>query len=160
MPENNKTDFQPDFDFLGFNVQSITFSQKLEERRHIQSFFVKAQNPKLEGSLFSFSIVVRTEGKMLKGEFDYQTAFALNNPQLIEDAKKNQFDFIQDMFAVVFPFLRESVFAITNDSLGHIFLPVLNMRDINVLHGASFVRRASSNGKSNSQNQSNKKGGK
>jgi len=129
---------KPVYDLIGLKVLSINYSR--ESNTKIESFEIKilhhgmAENENVYSMILSLSLNFPEEVQTV---FCFAAGFAINDMKWKNDFPK---DMLNSLFlSVVFPYIRQKVYAITDDSLGAVVLPVIDLRGKNLSEGAKYT---------------------
>lgn len=135
MSKNNK----PVCEFIGYHLKKCSY------QRNISSHGIKKVNisvnniESLENERVRFDSEVIIE--LLDGAvctFVYSSLFQINNNDWFNEQNKEGNFSITQLFSLVFPYIRSSIAAITNDSIGSIQLPVMNVIGLDITQGVEF----------------------
>lgn len=146
--QEKKENAEQYFDFLGYNLKNASFAQGEDVRRHLRSFSILPFKPAFEANqIVTLDVTVELKGDDFKAEMTYRCKFHALNGEWLSQVQNGDPVLLSEMFAIVFPFIRESIFSLTNDTLGHIYLPILNLRDVAICQGVDFVRKTEADAK-------------
>lgn len=132
---------KPMIDFLGYSLSKCNFERNFETGKPVKLFIVVSRvemKPKnVVDMVVNISISFKNESV---SSFEYLSQFVVNDLQWYEKANKEHDNLaISNMFCLVFPYMRASIGAITNDSFGSITLPFINVLEGDVTKGISFI---------------------
>jgi hypothetical protein len=134
MMDNN-----PVYEYLGYHLLSADI--KREKFLRPKEISIQIGKIKLKDSNFSFEISlngVETEKQFFS--FVFLTRFRILNAEWLKAVNGNE-NLASILFPVAFPFIRQSIFASTNDSLGPIFIPIIDLRGIKITDGLKLIRK-------------------
>jgi len=132
----------PVYDFLGYRILDIKMQRKSVEE--IDYFRVRVQNPLFSGNIFTFQVVAS-----LKFPTDDESSLLFDSGFRINDLKwkkeiGNDDQLMSIFFSAVFPFIREKIFALTDDNRHPVIIPILDLRCANLTKGIEFTRKKTS----------------
>lgn len=127
------------FNFSGYHLEKINLTRDVNSVPKELSLKVKDIMSQEDNTFISMWIVTKihfNDGN--HGEFVYRSLFQVENVEFIKQEDDFDFSFLDDtqkdialkMIMTVFPFIRQSLDATTNDSSFNIKLPVIDSRDI------------------------------
>jgi len=132
------TNSKPVYDFLGYHLISAKVMRN-------QPFVCKEINIRVENIFhkneeFSFTTLVDgSESKEASFAFRFHARFSISDKKWA-DSLGGDDAVVSVLFPVVFPFIRQSIFSATNDSLGGIFIPIIDLRGAKVTEGIRLIR--------------------
>ena len=137
MKKNN-----PIYEYLGFHLLS---AQIRRERSFVpKEIDILIDKIKHDADDFSFNTTIKaSEDENASFSFVFSARFKL----LDEEWNKTIGDdetLAGILFPVAFPYFRQSIFAATNDSLGAIALPIIDLRGIKIGGGLKLIRKTNS----------------
>lgn len=129
------------FDFLGFSLTKCSYLRTFESGRPVKLFVVVNNVNEKQNKIVELNVRIEiTFENETTSKFDYLSQFIINDRKWYETAnKENQNLGISNLFSLCFPYIRASVSAITNDSFGEIFLPVINVLKGDITKGVTFL---------------------
>jgi|LSQX01.3.fsa_nt_gb hypothetical protein len=131
----------PVYEYIGFHLlKSRIVRKKAFQPKEIE---IRIENIKNLKTKFSFETVVQgTESDEANFFFVFESQFRLPNSEW-RKAVGGDSELASALFPVVFPFIRQSIFAATNDSYGPIFIPIIDLRGIKLSEGLKLIRKDS-----------------
>ena len=131
---------KPVYDFLGFRLLSANYNRSMG--KPVESIELKIMKSSFSPEdhiyslLLSLKMICQNEDT---SSFVFASGFLIN-----EVAWKDSFaeGVLDSLFvSVVFPYIRQKIHAITDDTSGAIDLPILDLRGANLIDGAIFTIR-------------------
>lgn len=128
----------PVYDFLGIKIINVNFTRTANTE--IEYFNVKTYNRDFDAKskIFSFFIelIIKYEEEE-ESKFVFAVAFKIND---LEWKNKANDDILESLFvSTVFPYIREKVSTITDDSRGRFVLPIIDLRSVSLASGTRFL---------------------
>lgn len=121
-------------DFIGYHLKKCDYSRDLGSRG-LKKVEIKILNlsTMIEKRTCRFEIhVLVTFLNDETSTFIYSSLFRINDLEWYMKEVENTKQGLTQLFCVVFPYIRESISAITNDSIGSITLPTANVIGLDV----------------------------
>ena len=128
----------PVYNFLGFNLLRCSFNRN--NGNDIESFGIKITNSHFDeiNHVHQLGISINLNyGDQNISYFDFSSGYKINNMEWYNSLTINQIN--QTLFAIVFPFIRNMVANITDDSRGRLILPIIDLKNIDLNLGATFT---------------------
>lgn len=138
-----KQNNQPVYFFLGYFLKKASFSQDEFCARHFDVLDIKALNFAKEANKASFDISLTFSSKSFKAVYLFNAGFQINDEKWYDEFKDSTNELVAIFFSVVFPFIRQTIASSTNDNLGQINIPTIDMRFSNVCEGIKLTRAPS-----------------
>ncbi len=139
MEDNIKKDQSPVYDFLGYRLLKVSLFRNGSE--DAEFFKVQVTNPRFLDLFFSFQINI-----IIKYPNNEESALLFDAGFKINDMKwkegiggDDQLSSI--LFSVVFPFIREKIFSLTNDNRRPLHIPIIDLRFADLSKGIEFTKR-------------------
>jgi preprotein translocase subunit SecB len=134
----------PVYEFLGYKLIKANYTR--DKDTDVQSFSIKTYNRQYdnEKKIFSFLIQFILQYKDTDiSEFIFVSAFKINDL----DWKNNFNDnILESLFmTVTFPYIRQKITSITDDSRKSLTLPIIDLRNIDLTQGALYISNNNSN---------------
>ena len=127
------------YDYLGYHLLSANI--KRDRYLKPKEIDIKIAKIKRKDANFSFEISIRgEENEKNYFMFDFLVRFKLLDDEWVKAVGGND-NLASILFPIVFPFIRQSIFAATNDSLGPIFIPIIDLRGIRITDGLKLIRK-------------------
>lgn len=120
--------FHPVYDFLGYSINEVKFFNNHKDSTYI-GISIPNDVYNKDNKQYSQFIRITTDFAEKESEFLFQAVFQINDLEWFNKLEINLRKSI--FFGIAFPFVREKVFSITSDSNPGLFIPTLNVRDIN-----------------------------
>lgn len=128
---------QPLYSFLGYGINEIKYINEYKENTYI-CISIPKDSFNEENKKYSLFIRVSTDFAQEESYFIFQSAFQIND---IEWFKKNDDNLRKSIFfSLVFPFIREKIFSITSDSNVGLFIPTIDVRNIDFSKELRLIR--------------------
>ena len=132
---------KPIIDYLGYSLSKCDYVRR-PESGNAKKLFIIVNDISIDENNIA-SMITKVE-LTFKNEdickFDYLSKFAINDLAWYEKANSDFNNLgISNLFSIAFPYIRASISSITNDSLGSIFLPVINVMNGDVTKGLLFT---------------------
>jgi preprotein translocase subunit SecB len=135
--ENGK----PVYEFLGYKLKNAVYHRKIDGKLVSFSLQVPDENFDESSAIYSLKIIITLsfDGNE-KTFFEFSSGFKINE---IEWYKTFDVTNIRKSFfgSAVFPFIREKINNITDDSRGSIMLPIIDLRNVNLKEGIVLTPR-------------------
>ena len=133
MEKNN-----PVYNFVGLKFVSCEYYRVKDTE--IDYFKIKTfnRNYNNENNLFSFLIDLRLKFENEEeSKFTFAVAFIINDKEWKESIPE---DTVEAIFvSSIFPYVREKISSLTDDSRGRFTLPIIDLRTIKLSEGATFT---------------------
>ena len=119
---------QPVYNFLGYSLNEIKFVNSHKECSYVGISVLKDA---FDSEKKQYTLLIRISADFSNEEsyFIFQAVYQINDyawyKTLNENVRKASF------FGIAFPFIREKVFSITSDSNPGLFIPTIDVRNIN-----------------------------
>ena len=138
MPSTNK---KSPLTYLGYTLSKCNYLRSIDSGRATKLFIIVSDVNVKENGFTELSIKVELTFKNeTTCDFIYLAQFIINDLNWFKKANAEHQNLgISNLFSLVFPYVRASITAITNDSLGAIYLPVINVLDGDITRGVSFI---------------------
>lgn len=128
----------PVFDFIGYHLISAKIVRK--QFAEPSEIVIVAENLVHNGKEFSFDVKVANENKNdVDFSFRYHSSFRIIDKKWEKSLGGDEV-LVSLLFPVVFPFIRQSIFAFTNDNALPLFIPIIDLRGANLIEGLKLVR--------------------
>ncbi len=130
---------KPVYFFLGFRLLETTFKRTSNES--IKSFGIKIIDSKFDETTgihvltTQFSMIINKEDE---STFIFNSGYQINDYKWYKNMDKAQIDAL--FFSVVFPYIREKIYSLTNDNRGSLDIPIIDLRNANLTEGATFTK--------------------
>lgn len=128
-------DIQPAYTFLGFNLRSIKLSKEQDEKVKEIRISICGDGFNEENAVYSLALKIEIDyTKSLHNEVVYESGFLIHDTNLIDVLKegKNKKQHLSSFVSTLFPFVRQNLLAITNDTSEPINLPTIDCRMISL----------------------------
>ncbi len=136
---------KPVFDFLGFYLLKCNY-QRNEKSGNPKKLFILVKKIELNDNVADMTVSIDlTFNDQSVSNFEYLSKFVINDMDWYNKNKEKDNIHVANFFAIAFPYMRTSISSVTNDSLGGIFLPVVNIINGDLTKGISFISRKPSN---------------
>jgi preprotein translocase subunit SecB len=127
----------PVYDFIGYKLLNATYSRiKITP---VEYFIVKIVNSIYNEKTGLFEIFLEVTIKFIEDDvssFYFSACFRINDLDWKNQLKD---EVLESLFvSVVFPFVREKIHSITDDSRGAFILPTIDLRNVSLSKGAKF----------------------
>jgi len=130
---------KPVYNFLGY--QMVLVDYKRVKNTNIEKFSIKTYDRKFDEKINCFSFNVQLELKYSEEEaskFIFSVGFRINDLEWKKQIKEE--GIIESIFfATVFPYIREKIYSVTNDSRGAFNIPIIDLRNAKLNQGATFT---------------------
>ena len=130
-----------DFGFLGYRLHDLKLS--CPGNRRIDSIGLKTSDYSMDDKkVLSFHLNFE-----LKGPGDlvltsvFECAYKVNEPIEVNIEDSSFVGMINNMAFIVLPYIRAAITTLTNDGLGPIAIPTLDLSRIDFVAGTKFVRK-------------------
>lgn len=135
---------QPAYSFLGYNINEIKYINNHKENTYVGISIL--DDTYIEATKQYYLIIrITSDFSEEESSFVFQAAFQINDVKWFNELDKNSRKSI--FFGMVFPFVRERVFAITSDSNPGLFIPTLNVKNINFEKELKLIRTSTKDNK-------------
>lgn len=125
--------------FQGYHITEASF--ECPGPRDLTAFGVKSKNYKNRNNgLFSFDLGIEFEGEKTKGLLTAECVFRLESTLEIDEENVQFKQTIANMALLVIPYVRQTITALTNDSLKPIRLPTIDGLSLDAVGGTRYVR--------------------
>ncbi|MDO9630189.1 MAG: hypothetical protein Q7I99_09860 [Acholeplasmataceae bacterium] len=127
----------PVYDFISFNVKSFVFHR--DNNGSPESFSVKISNHDFDPIKQTYTLNIDFDISFAKNptsKLNIIAYFKINDLDWMSSIHENQLD--STLFASVFPFIRNYVIQLTNDSRGVITIPIIDLRFSDLNKGITF----------------------
>lgn len=127
----------PVYDFLSFQVKSFKFYR--EYNGQVEFFTVKISNHSYDELKKTYSLKIDFEIMFSNNpisELNIEAVFRINDIKWMSSIPVDQLN--STLFASVFPFIRNYVLQLTNDSRGLITIPIIDLRFTDLKKGITF----------------------
>ena len=127
----------PVYNFLGYKTVNIDYKNNGEDSNNFVA--ISCSGKMSENDMYLLDINVSADFiKDNVSKFCFESAFKINDMEwfnkLTEQQKQSVF------FSIVFPFIREKLFAITSDVRQGLFIPTLDLKTMDVSKGIKLNR--------------------
>ena len=128
---------QPAYSFLGYNTTEIRYINNHKGNTYVG---ISILDDSYIEATRQYTLMIRLTSDFAEEEssFIFQAVYQINDLKWYNELDKNLRKSI--FFGMAFPFIREKVFAITSDSNPGLFIPTLNVKDINFDNELRLVR--------------------
>ena len=128
---------QPAYSFLGYNTTEIKYINNHKENTYVG---ISILDDSYIETTKQYSLIIRVASDFAdeESQFIFQAVYQINDTNWYNALDKNLRKSI--FFGMVFPFIREKIYAITSDSNPGLFIPTLNVKDINFDNELKLVR--------------------
>lgn len=126
---------EPSFLFLGFNLRKVLFNKNQDELLKEVRISICDTIYDADNSTFSLGLKVEIEYEKNKdNEFLYAAGFVINDDDMASklNIKDDANQIIPIFVASVFPFIRQNILSITNDTSEPVNLPTIDCRMISI----------------------------
>ena len=127
----------PVYDFIGYKLLNAAYSRK--NKTSVEYFIVKTADSIFNEKLRIFEIFLEVTIKFIEDDisrFVFNAGFKINDLDWKNQLKD---EVLESLFvSVVFPYVREKIFSITDDSRGAFILPIIDLRNVSLSKGAKF----------------------
>lgn len=126
---------EPSFLFLGFNLRKVSFNKLQDELLKEVRISICDTKYNKNDAVFSLGLKVEIEYEKNKdNEFLYAAGFSINDNELVEklNSKVDSNQVMTLFIASLFPFIRQNILSITNDTSEPINLPTIDCRMISI----------------------------
>ena len=129
----------PVYLFLGFRLLEATFKRHSDEP--IKSFGIKItsstydEKTGIHALTIQFSMMIDQEDE---STFVFSSGYKINDFEWYDSFEKKQIDAL--FFSVVFPYIREKIYSLTNDYRGSVDIPIIDLRHADLREGAIFTK--------------------
>ena len=128
----------PVYSFLGFNLLKCDFTRISKETVSKFSLKLKGNEYDEDKRIYSIGIqVILKYGKDEQSNFLFNAGFKINDDEWKRSMKDKELN--QLFLSVVFPFVRKMISDITDDSRGSFIIPIIDLRNIDLDKGLSFI---------------------
>lgn len=129
---------QPVYLFLGFRLIEAVYKRLSDSP--LDTFGVKIIESKLNSDkvhilTIQFSM---TFSESEESKFIFNAGYQINDFKWYKEMGKEQIDSL--FFSVVFPYVREKIYSLSNDYRGCVDIPILDLRHVNLTNGITFNR--------------------
>ena len=131
----------PPIEFLGYSLLKCDYFRDFDCDYAKKVFIIADAVEKIIDNIYKLSIKIEITFKNGSvSKFEYLSQFKINNEEWFDEANKEQNNVkVTNLFSLAFPYIRSSISAITNDSLGIIVLPVIDVLECDVTKGVTFL---------------------
>ena len=127
----------PVYDFIGYKLLNAAYSRK--NKTPVEYFIVKTADSIFNEKLRISEIFLEVTIKFIEDDisrFVFNAGFKINDLDWKNQLKD---EVLESLFvSVVFPYVREKIFSITDDSRGAFILPIIDLRNVSLSKGAKF----------------------
>lgn len=129
------------FTYLGYSLLKCNYLRDFNSGHPTKLFIIASDVNERKDGILDLKIKIDiTFQNNTSSKFEYLSQFIINDHEWFKKAnEENQNLGVSNLFSIAFPYIRASISAITNDSLGGIFLPVINVLDGDITKGVSFL---------------------
>ena len=127
--------------FIGYHLIKASFTCK--DKRDLQQFSIQSSDYAYEEKekIFSYTLTLDCTGKGTKGSLSFRCDYRTEEPIPINEEDDAFQIMLSNMVALVFPFLRQTLMALTNDGYMPIFLPTIDVASLNPVEGSRFTKK-------------------
>lgn len=126
------------YNFLGFSINEIRYINERKSNSYINISIVK-DNYNEELSQYTQLIKVASDFSSRESIFIFQTDFKINDEKWFESLDKKMKKSV--FFSISFPFIREKIFSITSDTNPGLFMPTLDIRNVDLNKEIKLIRK-------------------
>lgn len=129
----------PAYFFLGFRLLEANYKRTGEGPlksfgiKIIDSNYVKKDKIHILTTQFSMFFDEDEEST-----FIFNSGYHINNTNWYGELEKDQIDSL--FFSVVFPYIRQKVYSLTDDIRGNVDIPIIDLRQVDLSEGIIFSR--------------------
>ncbi len=127
----------PVYEFLGYKLISSIYSRK--KYTLIEYFSIKTNSSLFDEEKSIYKVNIELIIKFYEDElssFNFLAEFKINDLDWKKQLDNNVLDSL--FVSVVFPYIREKIYALTNDSRGAVNLPIIDLRNIVLSKGVKL----------------------
>jgi hypothetical protein len=138
MSDTKKTNV-PVYFFLGFRLLEATYKHRNDDT--LTSFGIKIVESLLDKKNRDHALTIQfnmTIGKNEESTFIFNSGYQINDFEWYNSLAKEQIDAL--FLSVLFPYVREKVYSLTNDYRGNIDIPIIDLRHADLTEGAIFEK--------------------
>lgn len=132
--KNNK----PLYQFNGFNIESVKFQRSSVPDNDFEYFGIKClklRYDEAERKYFTdFEINIKYS-KDADSQILFKTIFTINDMDWLHSFKNPDETLPAMFFSIVFPYLREKIYSLTDDSRGTLQMPIIDLRGTSLSSG-------------------------
>ncbi len=129
----------PVYEYLGYHL--LLADIKREKYLKPKEIDISIDKMKHQDAVFSFEISIKgVETEKQYFSFVFLTRFKLLDAEW-EKTIGGDDKLASILFPIAFPFIRQSIFAATNDSLGPIFIPIIDLRGLKMTDSIKLIRK-------------------
>ena len=127
----------PVYFFLGFRLLEGNIKRTGDDK--LKSFAVKilesifTEESSLHVITIQFSMTFENNDE---STFIFNSGYGINDMEWYGQLKKEQIDAL--FFSVMFPYVREKIYSLTNDYRGSVDIPIIDLRHADLTKGATF----------------------
>lgn len=128
----------PVYQFLGFKTIESHFFRNTDKK--IKKFSVQVLNSEYqkENKIYNIYIIIKLEfGDCKESSFIFIAGYKINNEQWMNELDENTINSL--FFSVVFPFIREKINCLCDDTRGGLIIPIIDLRGIDVTKEVVFT---------------------
>lgn len=119
---------KPVYEFLGYKLLKVRFNRYTDDNLEKFSFMILDKNYNEENNVYSFCINVMLKFKNNdESNFTFLTAFLINDKEWFLSLDSNLRDSM--LFSIVFPFVRQKINELCDDSREATRLPIINLKN-------------------------------
>jgi hypothetical protein len=141
MPSSIKRINQPVYSFLGYFLTKAAFSQTKYGERLIDKIEIKTSDFQKEEEKIGFHVDISITGESFTSSFTFTTQYEINDEKWYDYFKDDQKELISILFSSAFPFIRQAIFSLTNDSCEGLMIPTIDLRDVDLSGGIIIARK-------------------
>ncbi len=127
----------PVYDFKGYKLLYTSYSRK--KSTPVEYFIIKTDNSIFDENSKIFEIILEVSIKFIDDDiskFIFSSEFKINDINWKNQMEKEMLESLS--VSVTFPYIREKIYSITDDSRGAFVVPIIDLRNVNLAKGAKF----------------------
>lgn len=129
---------KPVYDFLGYKLIKVNFNRLNDGL--LEKFSISISNSDIDDNskIYSFFINVTMYFKdNVESKFEFLTAFLINDMEWFNSLNSTFRDSM--FFSVVFPFIRQKINELCDDSRESVKIPIVNLKNTNLCKEVVFI---------------------
>lgn len=133
---------QPVYNFLGYSINEIKITNEHKENTYV-GISIPHDYFDAKTKMYSIFIRISTDFSDDESYIIFQGGFQINDLKWYDSLEENIRKSI--FFAILFPFVREKVYSITSDSNPGLFIPTINVKEIDFSKELRLIKTTQSN---------------
>ncbi|MCF7930629.1 MAG: hypothetical protein K9L02_03855 [Acholeplasmataceae bacterium] len=128
----------PVYNFLGYHLLQAQYYRKLNSG--IEKFSIKmtdhSYNKKTKNYVINFKIFLKFNDIIEESVFEFEGGFHINDEKWKDEITSNMLNSL--FFSVIFPYVRNKIYSITDDINTGVQLPIIDLRGVDLTKDTIF----------------------